>query len=443
MKHNWMKKICAVAIIGCMMLSLFPVSMMANPDTEGIVLEVPEDAITIASSEDLLTFAENCRVNTWSVGKTVVLLNDIDLSGVAFEGIPTFAGTFLGQGHTIKGISLKHEGSVVGLFRYLQKTALVNGLTVEGEILPNGSKSTVGAIAGNNAGVIRNCTVNVKVSGYNQIGGIAGENTVSGLIENCLVKGSVSGAHFVGGVTGENHGVVRNCTNQAEINTTAVQNSVELEDITIDSIVNTESAYTTTDIGGVAGISSGVIRGCTNEGSVGYKKMGYNVGGIVGTQNGYVVDCVNKADVLGRKEIGGIVGHMEPNIVINYSEDSLQKLEGQMGELNSSVDNLQNTVDASQSNLNSQINGLEEDIRNVQNALDALEESLQPGEEGYDPDRITAARNDLSDALDKVYKESDAIQDSAADSAEDVSNQMNGVMDQVDGTFDAGSSGVT
>ena len=432
MKHRLQNKVCVIALIGCMLLSLFPISVMANPDMTGLIQEAPADAIILSSPEDVVALADNCRVNTWSVGKTVVLVNDIDMSKVDFQGIPTFAGTFLGQGHKIKGICFEHDGSVVGLFRYLQKTAVVNGLTIEGVIAPSGSKSIVGAIAGNNAGVIRNCTVNIQVDGYEQIGGIVGVNEVSGLIENCLVTGSVSGSHFVGGVVGENHGVVRNCTNQSKVNTTSVQNSVEVEDITLDSLINTESAYTTTDIGGIAGISSGVIRACVNESQIGYQKMSYNVGGIVGTQNGFVVDCVNKADVLGRKEVGGIVGHMEPNIVINYSEDSLQKLDGQVGQLNSSVNDLQNTVDATQSDLTNQITGLEDDLRDVQSALDVLGESVRPNEDGYDEDRITAARNDLSDSLNKVYNKSDAIYKNAEESSNNISNQMDGMVNQVE-----------
>ena len=432
MKCNMQKKVFVLALITCLMLPLLPVPVMANPVLEEIVQEVPEDAIILSSPDDVLELAENCRVNTWSIGKTVVLVNDIDMSKTSFEGIPTFGGTFLGQGHKIKGLKFEQNGSVVGLFRYLQKTALVNGLTVQGEVKPQGSKSSVGAIAGNNAGTIRNCTVNIEVAGYDQIGGIAGVNEVSGLIENCLVTGRISGSHFIGGVVGENHGVIRNCTNQAEVNTTSLQNSVEIEDITLDSLVNTESAYTTTDIGGIAGISTGVIRSCVNEAQVGYQKMSYNIGGIVGTQSGYVVDCLNKAEVNGRKEVGGIVGHMEPNIVLVFSEDSLQKLEGQMKELSVSIDKLQDTIETSENKINSQINDLEKAINDVQNALNVLNESLKPSEEGYDADRITAASNDISKSLKKIYQTSETLQSTMEESTQNISEQLDDVMEKLD-----------
>lgn len=39
------------------------------------------------------------------------------------------------------------------------------------------------------------------------------------------------------------------------------------------------------DIGGIAGRSSGLILSCANTGSIGYAHVGYNVGGVVGRQS--------------------------------------------------------------------------------------------------------------------------------------------------------------
>ena len=41
--------------------------------------------------------------------------------------------------------------------------------------------------------------------------------------------------------------------------------------------------------GGIAGVSSGIIRDCTNSEKVGYSHIGYKVGGIVGLQTGAVI----------------------------------------------------------------------------------------------------------------------------------------------------------
>lgn len=49
--------------------------------------------IRIATAEDWKSFVKNCKLDTWSVGKTVVLDADLDLGG-SFTPVPVFSGTF-------------------------------------------------------------------------------------------------------------------------------------------------------------------------------------------------------------------------------------------------------------------------------------------------------------------------------------------------------------
>ena len=95
-----------------------------------------ESTVTISNVADLQRFGKNCALDTWSQGKTVTLTADLDLSGVDFTPIPTFGGTFLGQGHTISGLCLTSAGSTQGLFRYIQPGGLVRDLTVKGTVAP-------------------------------------------------------------------------------------------------------------------------------------------------------------------------------------------------------------------------------------------------------------------------------------------------------------------
>lgn len=118
----------------------------------------PEDTVSISSAEDLLALSKNCALDTWSQGKTVALTADLDLTGTEFSPIPTFGGTFLGQGHTISGLRLTAAGSNQGFFRYLQPGAVVQNLHISGAVIPEGTRSTVGGIAGTNAGTIQNCS---------------------------------------------------------------------------------------------------------------------------------------------------------------------------------------------------------------------------------------------------------------------------------------------
>ena len=73
--------------------------------------------IHISTSEQLCELAEKCTLDSFSVGMTVVLDNDIDLNGVDFYPIPTFSGSFDGGRHTIYNLKTATDGSHQGLFR--------------------------------------------------------------------------------------------------------------------------------------------------------------------------------------------------------------------------------------------------------------------------------------------------------------------------------------
>lgn len=393
--------------------------------------EAGQEAVvySISSREEFLVFAENCRLDSFSQGLTVSLDADIDLAGAEFKSVPIFCGTFLGNGHTIRGLILKGEGSYQGLFRYLTDTALVENLKIEGLLIPEGSGSQTGALAGSNAGTIRNCSFNGTVSGSEQIGGLVGSNTVSGIIEKCSVAGFVSGRHFVGGIAGKNSGVIRECKNDAQVNATVQQNSVALSDITLESLTTSEASNTVTDIGGIAGHSTGVIRSCVNRADVGYRHMGYNIGGIAGTQSGYMADCINYGPVMGRKEIGGIVGQMEPTTLIEYKEDVLQILERQLNSLGSIVNDTAGNIQGGAQGMYAQVEALQDSVSDAEDAL----LSLIPDEEGLpDMDTVQAAENalsssmaDMTDTLRGMSAVTESMVGSLSNNLHAIENQMN------------------
>lgn len=377
--------------------------------------------LTISNVHDFLTFAENCRLDSYSRNLTVSLEVDIDLSGVKFDPIPIFCGTFLGNQHTVFGLNLTGDGSAQGLFRCLTAQATVQELHVRGSVQPGGSRSYVAGIAGSNAGIIRGCSFRGTVSGSGSVGGIAGRNLLSGTIENCVVNGFIHGMHFVGGIAGENLGVIRECSNFAAVNTTAKQNEVDISDITLDSITGSESSFSSTDIGGIAGISSGVIRSCDNQGSVGYHLMGYNVGGIAGTQSGYMTDCRNRGEIRGRKDVGGIVGQLEPATQIRYSEDSLQTLSGQLDTLSDLTDSARKNTQAGMTATQNRLDLLQQQAQQASDAIAAL---TPDGNQPPDPDSVTAAVGQLSDALTAMGGTAGDLTDSLSDTASSLGRDL-------------------
>lgn len=324
------------------------------------------DTIHITSAEDLQKLSEACKYDAYSRGKTVLIDNDIDLSAVEYVPIPTFGGVFDGQGHTISGLSLGGDGSHMGLFRYVQEGGTVQNLTVTGNVDTAGTMSEIGAIVGTNSGTITGCTFSGTIYGVNNVGGIAGTNESTGMIYNCKTEGYAAGDHYVGGVVGQNLGTVSYCSNTAGVNINAsdsAASSVEnLEDLTISGTLDEDGepkkANTSTDVGGIAGFSSGVLIGCTNWGNVGFQHVGYNIGGVVGRQSGLVSGCTNWGTAYGRKDVGGVVGQMEPYITLDMGAGSAAQMAKELGTLHDLMNTLLGHVGAASSALASTLGAI-------------------------------------------------------------------------------------
>ena len=423
--RNLLKRISALLLCLLLVLSLPATALAeeAQDSEEGTTLR-------IARRQQFLDFAENCRLDSYSRNLSVILLTDIDLTGVDFSGIPIFCGNFDGNGHTVSGLSITRDGSNMGLFRYVDASAVIQNLTVSGAVTPDGSRSAVGGIAGHNAGKIQNCFFDGTVSGSDDVGGIAGINAITGIIDGCHSKGVITGDHRVGGVVGNNLGVVRSCNNRSGVNTTAEENQIKLSDISLETITGSESVSAVTDIGGIAGTSSGVIRQSKNRGNVGYQHMGYNVGGIAGTQTGYLYKCENFAQVYGRKEVGGIVGQMEPTTFIEYTEDTMQLLQSQLGTVSNLTGQAFSTIQDGNSDMGVQVDDLYNSLVDAKDALDTL---LPNGDDPYPPDRdtIDAAINNANSSLAAAGSSLYAIMDSVNDTADSLSRIMRSIAGQI------------
>lgn len=287
--------------------------------------------IHIATEADLAELAENCGLDSWSLDKYVVLDGDIALSEGFNKVIPGFGGIFEGGGHKISNLRIETAGSDTGLFRYIREGAEVRNLTVSGRVQPGGSQSHVGILAGVNYGRIINCSVSGMVTGDEGIGGIAGVNETSGEIRQCSSAAIVTGSHKSGGICGENKGTLNNCSNSGNINTDSKEVTYDLDDISmenLESINSMSNIAAHTDTGGITGCSEGKIYYCSNTGTVGYQHVGYNTGGIAGRlHQGYVQNCTNYGQIYGRKDVGGIVGQMEPFLELRYLSDKLHEID--------------------------------------------------------------------------------------------------------------------
>ena len=331
-KRNMIQRIVSILLAALLLLSLCPLAF------------ADDDRVYIGTQQELVEFAERCASDTYSKGLTVLLTSDIDAGGLAIS-IPVFYGTFDGQGYHIYSLSLTDSASDYGLFSRVETGAVVRSLSVKGDFTPSGTQSQVGGIAGVNAGRIESCTFSGIVMGGDYVGGIAGQNEAGGTISDCRTSGAVRGSQFTGGIAGRNSGTLLRCTNTAAVNTAVSEDDMETDLENVESTLYnllkredvTESAVTT-DTGGIAGYSNGILQSCTNTGAVGYPHVGYNVGGIAGRQNGYMASCINRGKVQGRKDVGGIVGQMAPDITLQFSSDGLEELQNELNGLHNLID---------------------------------------------------------------------------------------------------------
>ncbi len=433
-----------------------------------------ENVININSLRDFIELADDCSLDTFSQGKTVQLNCDIDVSDSGFTSIPTFGGVFNGNGHTVSGLTISKAGSAQGLFRYIQQDGQVLDLNVSGAVRASGSKKKLGGIAGVNYGRIVNCTFSGTVDGQESVGGIAGINEPSGYIKGCRSSADITGDNCAGGIAGKNLGSIYSSVNNGGINTAytlrsqnlissyeALQSNLELLQIFglgTDSSRNSvadeglgdviEEPGSFTDAGGIAGYSSGIIQNCENTGKTGYPHVGYNVGGIAGRQNGYLADCKNSGEILGRKNIGGIVGLMEPNLLIEYSPDTFQMIGGELQTMSGLFDNLFNDLGGSSDSITGEIDNTLNEFENTEDVLNTLAHQTS----GYVSDtadsinnsseRITNAIRKSKGVFSKLESSADLMSEAAEYAADGFgslqagSAEVNAAMDAVSNAFD-------
>jgi len=224
----------------------------------------------------------NLEIRTWYDLEAIrdnlsghhILMNDLDSTAAGYEelasptanegkgwhpivgagGDPPFTGTFDGQGHKIRDLSINLPGiGYVGLFSILGEGGRIEDVGV----------------------------VNADVNSTAYIGCLVGINL--GTVSNSYSTGSVRATLFAGGLVGYNQGTVSNSYSAANV---ASDNGA----------------------GGLAGGNSGTVSNSYATGGVaGWE----SAGGLVGTNNGTVVNCYSVGNVTGNVNVGGLVGYSE------------------------------------------------------------------------------------------------------------------------------------
>lgn len=160
----------------------------------------------ISTASELLALSNLCGTLSAGCASSYQLTTDIDLSAtIALTAIGTssapFAGTFDGNGKTIKGVTIAASTSVNGLFSYLAAGGQIKNLTLTKVNVAG--QNDVGALVGISAGTISNVSVAGNVAGKDRVGGLVGTaqagSQISGSVSTADVSASVDRA---GGLIG-------------------------------------------------------------------------------------------------------------------------------------------------------------------------------------------------------------------------------------------------
>lgn len=434
-RHKSVRKAAAIflaVVLSVSNIPAFPALAAGKEKEAGRIQPDGEQVFTISDVNEFLEFADNCRNDLYSYGKVFSLEADIDLTGTSFEGVAWLAGTLEGNGHTISNLKLSRKGSDYGLFRYIGKSGTVRDLTVTGEISMEGSGENIGGIAGVNFGIIDGCTFHGTVSAKASAGGIAGYNKADGMILSCACTGVVTATNATGGICGENKGMIQQCVNRSRVNGEDLKTTLDLNGVDLGTLNVTQNVVTRNDSGGIAGVSSGTVSGCSNMGNIGFAHVGYNVGGVVGRQSGTLIGCANAGAVLGRKDVGGIVGQAEPYRESEYLSDHLEKVRDDFSSMNHLVIQMSNALSATSSDTKNYTQALqsqyEDTIASLNDEVNALKDTVS--ENNANTRAYIDSIGDAIDSLgslgnDTVKRMTDSIQSNAQ-------NAVNKVKDKID-----------
>jgi hypothetical protein len=236
-----------------------------------------------------------------------------DTAGYSGAISPSLSGTFTGLGNTITGLNIGSTASDVGLFGTLDSGGVIRDLgLVGGSVTGNVG---IGALVGNDAGLINDVYATTTVSGTSDVGGLAGYEAFVAVVSNATTSGAtVSGSSAIGGLVGKSIGTIEDASSSDAVSGREyVGGAVGYDQQTVIDVSVTGSVTGTggdsTEIGGLAGYSSGSISGSSAE--TGKVSGATEVGGLVGYNDGTGLlsnDLARYASVSGVNSVGGLVG---------------------------------------------------------------------------------------------------------------------------------------
>ena len=256
-----------------------------------------EDPFVIQNAEQFKAFRDNVNAGNTFAGKTIELMDNIDLSSVenwvpiGNESGKAFAGTFDGNNKTISNLKIT-SGGYIGLFGYVDGGAAIKNVNLVG----------------------------ANVSGTERVGGLIGEIIGNTTVSNC----SIDETSHISGTDSNTGGLIGAAINGTAISLSGLTNRA--------SVTNTQPS--TARAGGIIGQvttnANVTITDCHNEGAV--TATGGYAGGIVSAyQHGALTinRCANSGTLTGAYK-GNLVAWITSvrSLSISVQDANVEKMIG-------------------------------------------------------------------------------------------------------------------
>ena len=266
-------------------------AVQANAETESPNANA---LVAISSADELQTFCQQVNSGEDFTGRTVKLVNNIDLNSVAnWQPIGTkdkvFNGTFDGNNCTIFNVTSNQTTDSVGFFGYIGASGIVQNVTFDGAaIMGTTNCGVVVGSAASGAKVDNVKVVRSSVAGQSNLGGIVGRGSLT--ITECEVDDISVIASIQNDVGGDNVGGIIGYCNGGTLTSCKAVNSYLTATDNLGALVG---CYDGTDA--VSKVTTVTVENVTliNDQTDADGVDSFNVHDIIGTVSGGNADEVN------------------------------------------------------------------------------------------------------------------------------------------------------
>ena len=291
-----------------------------------------ESKTGISPIYDKATFLEMCN----NPAGSYVMFKDVDLTGTSWTPF-NFSGTLDGNGRTVKGLIVTADSGNLGMFSSLSGTVKELTLKDINIVSESNTKVNIGGLCGTLSGSVSDVYVYGTVIGDNaNLGGIAGSMS-AGSIKNSKSYAAISTITYesdatVGGIVGYvTNGTILECENHGDVSGYGNVGGIAGFCTNVNSVTKVKNLGTVTgksrDVGGIVGkiTTSGVADSAVafnNLENAGAVKGENNVGGCIGYVECYgswwedrvflidIYKLTNSAEIAGEVNVGGCIGYI-------------------------------------------------------------------------------------------------------------------------------------